>query len=261
MEADRQVFLTITLGKYRDEILYDVIPMEFDRRVTHDGVTNRFSIEHISLFSKEVCKDLLKMKKTREEERKVKEKAKKVKRKESEKNKEKSKRGQKGTPSKKEPLFLLPINMCFHVSSRMPNFPTSFGEMLEGFKELFPKDIPYGLPPSRGIEHHIDFSLGVTLPNRLAYRENPKESKEIQQVGKLAEKGWVRESMSLCAFLMILVPKKDGSWCMYMNYRHINTITIRYRKPINLRSGYHQIRVREKNEWKIAFKTKFGLYE
>ncbi|RDX95070.1 hypothetical protein CR513_22461, partial [Mucuna pruriens] len=73
--------------------------------------------------------------------------------------------------------------------------------------------VPHGLPPLRGIEHHIDLTLGEILPNKAAYRTNTEEAKENQkQVGKLLEKGLVRESMIPCVMLVILVPKKDGTW-------------------------------------------------
>ncbi|PKI68266.1 hypothetical protein CRG98_011346 [Punica granatum] len=66
------------------------------------------------------------------------------------------------------------------------------------------------------------------------------------------KKGYVRESLSPCAVPVILVPKKDGMWRMCVDCRAINNITV---------NGYHQIRMKEREEWKTVFKTKYGLYE
>ena len=74
---------------------------------------------------------------------------------------------------------------------------------------------------------------GVTIPNRPAYRSNPKETKELQrQVEESMARGHVRESMSPCAVPLLLVLKKDGTWRMCVDCRAINNIMVRYRHPI-----------------------------
>ena len=137
------------------------------------------------------------------------------------------------------------------------------------------------MPPFRGIDHQINFVSGVSLPNIPVYRTNHEETKETEsQAQELLNKGWVQKSLSPCVMPVLLVPKKNGKWRMYCDYCAINNITIKYRQPIptlddmldelhelvmfskiDLRSGYHEIRIKEGDEWKTTFKTKFRLYE
>jgi hypothetical protein len=159
--------------------------------------------------------------------------------------------------------------------------PSPLLSLLKEFQDVFLDELPHGLPPLRGIEHRIDLIPGAPLPNRATYRTNPDETKEIEcQIHDLLQKGYVHESLSPCAVLVILVPKSDDTLRMCMDCRPINAITVRHRHPIprlddmlddlasstifskiDLHSGYHQIRMAIGDEWKTTFNTKLGPYE
>jgi hypothetical protein len=141
--------------------------------------------------------------------------------------------------------------------------------------------LPRSFPVMRIVSHHIDLILGANLPNKVAYRLTSQENKEVKkQVQELLDKGLVRESLIPCVVPTILSPKKDGGWRMCTDLRAINKITIKYKFPlprmddlmdylsgekyfskIDLKSRYHQIHMREGDEWKTDFKTNERLYE
>ncbi|GJZ72087.1 putative reverse transcriptase domain-containing protein [Tanacetum coccineum] len=125
----------------------------------------------------------------------------------------------------------------------------------EIFLEVFLDDLS-GLPPIREIEFRIELTPRATPVAKSPYRLAPSELEELsRQLRELQDKGFIRPSSSPWGAPVLFVKKKDGSFRMCIDYRELNKLTI------DLRSGYHQLRVHEDDIPKTAFRTRYGHFE
>ena len=170
-------------------------------------------------------------------------------------------------------------------SNKLPPDPTlvdpdDLKALIEEYSDVF-EEVPAGLPPLVGTGHTIPLEPGTIPPKRPLFRLSPAEIAEARkQVSELLEKGWIVPSQSPFGAPIMFVNKKDDTLRMVIDYRALNSITIKNRWPmpriddifdqlshatifssIDLTSGYHQIRLDEVDQAKTAFVTPFGLYE
>ncbi|GKE56935.1 putative reverse transcriptase domain-containing protein, partial [Tanacetum coccineum] len=125
------------------------------------------------------------------------------------------------------------------------------------FPKVFHEDLS-GLPPARPVEFQIDLIPGAAPIARAPYRLASSEMKELsEQLQELSDKGFIRPSSSPWGAPILFVKNKDGSFRMCIDYRELNKLTVKN----HLRSGYHQLRVREQDISKTAFRTRYGHYE
>ncbi|KAL5567777.1 hypothetical protein UlMin_024352 [Ulmus minor] len=148
------------------------------------------------------------------------------------------------------------------------------------FPDVFPEELP-GIPPEREISFEIELLPGSAPVSKAPYRMAPAELKELQiQLQELLDKGFIRPSYSPWGAPVLFVKKKDGTLRMCIDYRELNKLTIKNKYPlpriddlfdqlkgaanfskIDLRSGYHQLRIKDNDVPKTAFRTRYGHYE
>jgi hypothetical protein len=148
------------------------------------------------------------------------------------------------------------------------------------YPDVFPDELQ-GMPPDRDIEFAIELQPGTAPTSKRPYRMPPAELAELKkQLQELLDKGFIRPSTSPWGCPALFVKKKDESLRLCVDYRPLNAVTIKNKYPlphidllfdqlvgarvfskIDLRSGYHQIKIRASDIPKTAFSTRYGLYE
>ena len=149
--------------------------------------------------------------------------------------------------------------------------------VVKEYPDVFPDELP-GLPPDREIEFVIELIPSTAPIAKRPYKMTANELAELKkQIQELEEKGYIRPSTSPWGAPVLFVKKKDGSMRMCVDYRALNAATIKNKYPlprindlfeqlkgarvfskIDLRSGYHQLKIRPQDVPKTAFVTRYG---
>jgi hypothetical protein len=148
------------------------------------------------------------------------------------------------------------------------------------FPDVFPEDLS-GMPPDRDVEFIIELQPGMAPISRRSYKMTPKQLAELKvQLNELLDIGYICPSSSPWGCPALFVKKKDQSLRLCVDYRPLNAVTVKNKYPlphinilfdqlagarvfskVNLRSGYHQIKIRPEDIPKADFSTRYGLYE
>ena len=160
-------------------------------------------------------------------------------------------------------------------------YPMQVQELLNDFLDVFPKELPTGLPPQRQLDQKTELVPGAEPPHRAPYRMSPQGLDELKkQLRDLTKKGYIQPSILPFGAPVLFVPEKDGGVRMCVDYRALNRVTAHNRYPlpriedfldrlqgaklftkIDLCSGYHQIRVHPSDVHKTAFRMRYGHFE
>ncbi|CRG88523.1 Retrotransposable element Tf2 155 kDa protein type 3 [Talaromyces islandicus] len=154
-------------------------------------------------------------------------------------------------------------------------------DYLSDYADVFSEAAAGMLPEHAEHDHAIDLEPGTTPPHKPIYRLTETEREVLRDyLSKAQEKGWIRPSKSPAGAPILFVPKKDGELRLCVDYRGLNAITVKNRYPIplvmetldrfagakyftklDLKDAYHRIRIRTGDEWKTAFRTRYGHFE
>ena len=182
--------------------------------------------------------------------------------------------------AKKEEVYLCVIKNS-DVDKQLEELDPRVRPLLLEYKDVFPEELPHSLPPQRNVDHKIDVIPGSEPFKRGIYPLSQQQLKVLrEELDRLLELGLIRPSISPYGAPVLFVPKKDGTLRMCIDYRALNKQTIKNRYPlpridemldrlykaqyfskIDLRSGYHQIRIVPEDVPKTAFRTRYGHYE
>ncbi|KAL0554375.1 hypothetical protein IC582_008294 [Cucumis melo] len=166
------------------------------------------------------------------------------------------------------------------VDTRELEVSLSSEPVVREYPDVFPDELP-GLPPPKEIDFAIELEPGTAPISRAPYRMAPAELKELKvQLQELLDKGFIRPSVSPWGAPVLFVKKKDGSMRLCIDYRELNKVTVKNHYPlpriddlfdqlqgatvfskIDLRSGYHQLRIRDSDILRTAFRSRYGYYE
>ncbi|KAL0556805.1 hypothetical protein IC582_005322 [Cucumis melo] len=166
------------------------------------------------------------------------------------------------------------------VDTREVDVSLSLEPVVRDYPDVFPEELP-GLPPHREVEFSIELEPGTVPISRAPYRMTPAELKELKvQLQELLDKGFIRSSVSPWGAPVLFVKKKDGLMRLCIDYRELNKVTVKNRYPlpriddlfdqlqgatvfskIDLRSGYHQLRIKDGDVPKTTFRSRYGHYE
>ena len=168
-----------------------------------------------------------------------------------------------GEPAQKD-------SMVLEVPKEVKDFEEQFDDKKAGI-----------LPEQKGSHHAIDLVEGKEPPFMALYNLSQTELAELRRYLEDAlAKGWIKHSVSPAGAPILFVPKKDGGLRLCVDYRGLNAVTIKNRHPLplitetldrlsgakrftklDLKDAYHRIRIKYGDEWKTAFRTRYGHFE